>query len=63
MRLHALAEVGPSSPMRYESQADRYLMQPYDCSVVLHEATFYDDPPKSLIVFADGLLKAAEPIC
>jgi hypothetical protein len=38
-------------------------MQPYDCSVVLHEATFYDDPPKSLIVFADGLLKAAEPIC
>jgi hypothetical protein len=62
------AEVGPSLPMRYDLQADQYLMQSYDCNVaaaatgcniVLHEATLYHGQSKPLIVFADRLSKAA----
>ena len=54
--------------MRYDLQADQYLMQSYDCNmaaaatgcnIVLHEATLYHGQSKPLIVFADRLSKAA----
>ena len=64
------AEVGPSLPMRYDLQADQYLMQSYDCDVtatgrniVLHEATLYHSQSNPLIVFADRQSRAAKSMC